>query len=183
MLVSLKSHCYKIFLWCNILVFWWREHFCVFFWKYHIFHDLNLSYHVLNSASITNFVDQFLTHFMPLVSYCTPWKQNKWGVWKETTAMKWIKSESKLANCRKEQLVNPCHATVFFLSPQKSFGNFSFSDIFTGYRKRPVAWNGLMSERVSQSPSRDLKVFLIPQLQNCMDLMCGCFNGWFTLRL
>ena len=83
--------------------------------------------------------------------------ENKWGVWKETIAMKWIKSESKLANCRKEQLVNPCHATVFFLSPQKSFGNFSFSDVFRGYRKRPVAWNGLMSERVSQSVAKSFK--------------------------
>ena len=30
---------------------------------------------------------QYLTHFMPLVSFYTSWK----GVWKETSAMKWVK--------------------------------------------------------------------------------------------
>ena len=38
-----------------------------------------------------------LTHFMPLVSFCTPWKQKTWGFIMfsagiERDGMKWVKS-------------------------------------------------------------------------------------------
>ena len=37
------------------------------------------------------------------------------------------------------------HASGFFLNPLKTSENFSFSDDFKGYRKIPVAQNGLVS--------------------------------------
>ena len=37
-------------------------------------------------------------------------------------------------------VVEPFHATDFFLYPWK---NLWFSDVFKGYRKRPVVWKGL----------------------------------------
>ena len=40
-------------------------------------------------------------------------------------------------------LINSFHATVLFLYPLKISENFWFSDVFRGYRKRPVAWNRL----------------------------------------
>ena len=38
-------------------------------------------------------------------------------------------------------LLNPFHATDLFLYPRKTSENLRFSDVFRGYRKRPVAWN------------------------------------------
>ena len=38
---------------------------------------------------------------------------------------------------------NPFHTTSLFLYPLKTSKNLCFSDVFRGYRKRPVAWNGL----------------------------------------
>ena len=40
--------------------------------------------------------------------------------------------------------VNPFHATGLFLYTLKTSENQMFTDVFRGYRKRPVAWNGLM---------------------------------------
>ena len=40
-------------------------------------------------------------------------------------------------------IFNPFHATDFFLYPLKTSENLRFSDIFRGYRERPVTWNGL----------------------------------------
>ena len=42
-----------------------------------------------------------------------------------------------------KELLNPFHATDFFLYPLKTSENHGFSDVFRGYRKRPVTWNGL----------------------------------------
>ena len=39
--------------------------------------------------------------------------------------------------------INPFHATGLFLFPLKTLENLWFSDVFRGYRKRTVAWNGL----------------------------------------
>ena len=39
--------------------------------------------------------------------------------------------------------ISPFHATGLFLFPQKISENQMFSDVFRGYRKRSVAWNGL----------------------------------------
>ena len=41
-------------------------------------------------------------------------------------------------------LINPCHATGLFLHPLKASENQMFFDVFRGYRKRPVALNGLI---------------------------------------
>ena len=41
-------------------------------------------------------------------------------------------------------LLNPFHATGLFLYPLKTSEKLWFSDIFRVYRKRPMAWNGLM---------------------------------------
>ena len=40
-------------------------------------------------------------------------------------------------------VINPFYATGLFLYPLKTSENQRFSDVFRGYRKRPVAWNGL----------------------------------------
>ena len=39
--------------------------------------------------------------------------------------------------------VNPFHATGLFRYPLKTSESQRFPDIFRGYRKRPVTWNGL----------------------------------------
>ena len=41
---------------------------------------------------------------------------------------------------------NPFHATPRFLYPLKTSENQGFSDVFRGYIKRPVAWNGSISD-------------------------------------
>ena len=38
--------------------------------------------------------------------------------------------------------INPFHATDLFLYPEKISENLWFSDIFWGYRKRSLTWNG-----------------------------------------
>ena len=40
-------------------------------------------------------------------------------------------------------LVNTFHATGLFLHAQKKSESLWFSDVYRGYRKRPVTWNGL----------------------------------------
>ena len=42
-------------------------------------------------------------------------------------------------------LLNPFHPTGLFLYPLNASENKRFSYDFMGYRKRPVAWNGLMT--------------------------------------
>ena len=42
-------------------------------------------------------------------------------------------------------IINPFHANGLFLYPLKTSESFWFSDIFRGYRKRPVACNRLIS--------------------------------------
>ena len=39
--------------------------------------------------------------------------------------------------------INPFHATKLFWYPLKTSENQRFSDVFRGYQKRSVAWNGL----------------------------------------
>ena len=39
--------------------------------------------------------------------------------------------------------VNPFHASGLFWYPLKTSENLWFSDVFRGYQKRTVAWNGL----------------------------------------
>ena len=40
-------------------------------------------------------------------------------------------------------IINPFHATDLFWYPLKTSENLCFSDVFRGYQKRSVAWNGL----------------------------------------
>ena len=40
--------------------------------------------------------------------------------------------------------INPCHATGYILYLLKTSENQMFSDVFRGYRKRPVAGSGLI---------------------------------------
>ena len=39
--------------------------------------------------------------------------------------------------------LNPFHVTDLFRYPLKTSENQRLSDVFRGYQKRPVAWNGL----------------------------------------
>ena len=72
---------------------------------------------------------QYLTHFMPLVSFDTPWKHQK---------------------------------------------NQRFSNVFRGYRKRPVAWNGLTRLRLGLSHLREQK--FKNNFQDTLNPLCTC--GW-----
>ena len=42
------------------------------------------------------------------------------------------------------KVFNPFHATDLFWCPLKTSENLWFSDVFRGYQKRSVAWNGLI---------------------------------------
>ena len=44
----------------------------------------------------------------------------------------------------------PFHVTGLFLCALKRSGNQRFSNVFKGYRKRPVAWNGLDNMMLQQ---------------------------------
>ena len=46
-------------------------------------------------------------------------------------------------NFSNDTFINLFHATGLFLYPLKTSENQRFLDIFRGYRKRPVTWNGL----------------------------------------
>ena len=43
-----------------------------------------------------------------------------------------------------KRLLNPFHVTGLFLYSLKTSEYLRFSDVFKGYRKRQVAWNGLI---------------------------------------
>ena len=51
---------------------------------------------------------------------------------------------SKMKKKSVNDYVNPFHATVLFRYPLKASENLWFSDVFKGYRKRPVAQNRLI---------------------------------------
>ena len=54
-------------------------------------------------------------------------------------------SQEVLKNYYMFRKINLIHATGLFLYPLKTSVNHGFSDVSRGYRKRPVAWNGLRS--------------------------------------
>ena len=67
-------------------------------------------------------------------------------------------TKSQITFCYSDQVlyvtqVNPFDATGLFLYHLKTLENQSFSDVFRGYRKRPVAWYGLISKKVLVSLS------------------------------
>ena len=43
----------------------------------------------------------------------------------------------------KVMIINPFYTTGLFLYPLNALENQGFSDVFRGYRKKPVTWNGL----------------------------------------
>ena len=49
--------------------------------------------------------------------------------------------------------VNPFHATDLFSYPLKTSENQRFSDVFRGYQKRSVAWNGLSNNEAELKKS------------------------------
>ena len=57
----------------------------------------------------------------------------KWNVWRSNWGLLKELQES----------INPFHGTGLFLCPLKTSENQRFSDVFKGYRKRPVVWNRL----------------------------------------
>ena len=51
----------------------------------------------------------------------------------------------KMLNDKSNQpILNPFHATDLFWYPLKTSENLWFSDVFRGYQKKSVAWNGLI---------------------------------------
>ena len=61
----------------------------------------------------------------------------------------WISFEFTTPFSVKPIFSNPFHATDLFWYPLKTSENLWFSDVFRGYQKRLVAWNGLISSRGS----------------------------------
>ena len=59
-------------------------------------------------------------------------------------------------------LINPFHATDLFWYPLKTSENLWFSDVFRGYQKRSVAWNGLIAMHYFQ------KTFHFLSVSNCL---------------
>ena len=57
----------------------------------------------------------------------------------------WKSSTPKIMH---EALINPFHATDLFWYSLKTSEKQRFSDVFKGYQKRSVAWNGLMTLRL-----------------------------------
>ena len=53
-------------------------------------------------------------------------------------------------------LINRFHAIGLFLHPLKTSENQRFSDVFRGYRKRPVEWSRVKGDFESQRYSFDL---------------------------
>ena len=47
-------------------------------------------------------------------------------------------------NTKHPNLISPFHATGLFLYPLKTSENQKFSDVSRGFKKRSMAWNGLM---------------------------------------
>ena len=53
---------------------------------------------------------------------------------------------AKLNILRNLVRANTFRATILFLYPMKTSENRWFCDVFRGYRKRPVAWNGITAQ-------------------------------------
>ena len=72
--------------------------------------------------------------------------------WTSKPSYMWEKVfDNDLVAMRKSKVtltLNPFHATDLFLYPLKSSENQTFSDDFRGYRKKPVAWNGLTNQHM-----------------------------------
>ena len=63
-----------------------------------------------------------------------------------TLGVKWLWKNEIVFELFGQFLLNPFYATDLFQYSLKTSENQRFSDVFRGYRKRPVAWNGLIEE-------------------------------------
>ena len=59
---------------------------------------------------------------------------------------------------------NLFHVTVLFRYPLKTSKNLWFSDVFSGYRKRPVAWNGLIQYLLTAITNRKKRLKILNQV-------------------
>ena len=66
------------------------------------------------------------------------------------------------------EIINPFHATDLFRYPLKTSENLWFSDVFGGYQKRPVAWNGLIA--------------ILDKLLNLLNLFHATNLFWYPLK-
>ena len=55
-------------------------------------------------------------------------------------------------------LINLYHVTDLFQPPLNTFQNLWFSNYFSGYRKRPVAWNGLRQTAAAKKSHWNYKI-------------------------
>ena len=103
----------------------------------------------------------------------TALKVSKYGVFlvfcpkysKIWTVRKNSVSRSKYYNVQKS--INPFHTTCLFVYLLKTSGNFWFFDVFKGYRKRPVAWNGLtMIQSIKRHKEKGLPRNTYTQMQS-----------------
>ena len=89
---------------------------------------------VRSTRFLRNFISTSLNHFIPRVSFIPPGKIFK-IFWINKVE---IEDEKNLLQLH----INPFHVTDLFQYPRKT-ENQRFSDIFRGYWKRSLAWNGL----------------------------------------
>ena len=71
-----------------------------------------------------------------------------------------------------EDCLNSFHATGIFQYPLKTSENLWFSDVFRGYWKRPMAWNGLngLKARISTNCSSRMMLNHYDEEQNLIAL-------------
>ena len=82
--------------------------------------------------------------------------------------------------------LNPFHAAGFFEKPLKTSENLIFCDVFRGYRKRSVAWNGWFILWVRASSRDQYQVwqwmFHLGIISRFGELYSsGCCWNWFDL--
>ena len=51
---------------------------------------------------------------------------------------------------------NPIHVTCLFLYPLETSENKKFSDVFRGFRKRPMIWNKIKTYQTDNTQNADI---------------------------
>ena len=77
-------------------------------------------------------------------------------------------------------ILNLFHATDLFLYLLKKSENIWFSGVFRGYRKRPVAWNGLMYQLFFRTPNLLLLLYPLPLIKS---MTCSFAIRFFSQSL
>ena len=75
------------------------------------------------------------------------------------------------------------HATVLFQYSLKISKNLWLSDVFKGYRKRPVAWNGLTLETVYEYEAISFMNILKYLIRKCADETTKYLFTSFSIKL